>query len=144
MIFVAYLCLAFVFAVLLLRGGATFRLSRRFELLARLLGMIGAVAFASIAVLLLRANHGDGPMALLLTLVLLCGSITYLSGVALWREQVGLWLRFSGWFLVIAVLVVPSTLTLLLPVAALLTLTLCIEPEDRAASHARSSVMSGS
>jgi len=46
---------------------------------------------------------------------------------------VGLWLRFIGWFLVVAVLAVPSTLTLLLPVAALLTLTLCIEPEDRAA-----------
>jgi len=120
------MCLAAVFAVFLLRGGVTFRLSRRLDLLARVFGVIVATTTALISLLLLWTNEPT-----IIAVLLLCGSIVYLAGLMLWHERMGLWLRFIGWFLIVAVLAFPSTLTLLLPLAALLALTLRPDPEDR-------------
>jgi hypothetical protein len=129
MILLAYGCLVVVLAAFLIRGGA-FRLSRRSELLARLLGMIGATATASIAVLLIAADHATN-VGLVALLMLLSGSILYLCGLALWHERAGFALRLIGWIFAVAALSIPSTLTLLLPLAALLVLTLRTAPEDR-------------
>ena len=129
MILLAYGCLVVVLAAFLIRGGA-FRLTRRSELLARLLGMIGATATALIAVLLIAANHATS-LGLVALLMLLSGSILYLCGLALWHERAGFALRLIGWILAVAALAIPSTLTLLLPVACVLALTLRSAPDGR-------------
>lgn len=118
-----------VLAVFLLRGRA-FRLSRRSELLARLLGMIGATAPASIAVLLIAANHPP-TFGLVVLLTLFFGSVLYLCGLALWHERTGFALRLIGWILAVSALVIPSTQTLLLLVACVLALTLRSAPDSR-------------
>jgi hypothetical protein len=65
-------------------------------------------------------------------LMLPCGSIVYLAGLALWQRRTGFGLRATGLILATAALAIPSTLTLLLPVAALLALTLRAAPAGRA------------
>jgi hypothetical protein len=107
-------------------------------MVSRLVGMIGATATASVALLLLSRNQFT-TLGLIALLMLLCGSIVYLSGLALWCERPGFALRLIGWVLVVAALTIPSTLTLLLPLAALLALTLTTASADRtlAAPHTR-------
>lgn len=129
MILIAYGCLVVVLAVFLIRGRG-FRLSRRAGLLARLLGMIAATATASIAVFLIAANRAT-TVGLVVLFSLFLGSLLYLCGLALWQERSGFALRLTGWILVVSALAVPSTLTLLLPVACLLALALSSAPEDR-------------
>jgi len=51
-------------------------------------------------------------------------NIFYLSGLDHWRVPAGFVFRRAGWFAILAALVVPTTLTLLMPIAALLALTL--------------------
>jgi hypothetical protein len=134
-ILLAYGCLVVVLAAFLIRGRG-FRLSGRSQLLARLLGMIGAAATASIAVLLIAANQRT-TLGLVVLLSLLSGSVLYLCGLALWHERSGFALRLIGWILAVSALAIPSTLTLLLPVACVLALTLRSAPEDqRLAIHA--------
>jgi hypothetical protein len=128
MILLAYVCLLVV-AAFLIRGGA-FHLSRRSEFLARLLGMIGATATASIAVALIATNHQTN-LGLVAVIMLLSGSLLYLCGLVLWRERAGFALRLIGWIVTVSALAIPSTLTLLLPLAALLALTLRAAPESR-------------
>lgn len=128
MILLAYVCALVVTAFLIRRGA--FHLSRRSEFLARSLGMLGATATASIAVGLIATNDQTnlGRVALIM---LLSGSILYLSGLVLWRERAGFVLRLIGLALMVSALAIPSTLTLLLPLAALLALTLRAAPERR-------------
>jgi hypothetical protein len=126
-ILVGYACLIVVLGALLVRG-AEFHLSGRAELPARLLGMIGATGMASIALLLLSTNEPT-TLGLVALLMLLAGSMLYLSGLALWHERIGFAVRLSGWILAVAALAIPSTLTLLLPLAALLGLTLRAPPK---------------
>lgn len=129
MILVAYMSLVVVLAAFLSHGNAL-RLSRRSESGARLLGTIGATATASIAVLLISTNHPP-TLGLIVLLMLLLGSILSLCGFALWHERTGFALRLIGWLLVVVALAIPSTLTLLLPLAALLAITLHSAPEDQ-------------
>jgi hypothetical protein len=130
MILVAYACLFVALGALLIRGGAV-RISRRSQLVARLLGMIGAAATASIALLVLSTSQPT-TLGYAMLLILLAGSMVYLCGLALWHQRVGFAVRLAGWILTVAALAIPSTLTLLLPLAALLTLTLRAAPDDRA------------
>jgi hypothetical protein len=129
MILVACACLVVVLGAFRIRG-TPFGLSRRSELLPRLLGMIGATATASIELLLLSTIRPTN-LGLIALFMLLSGSIAYLSGLALWHERTGFALRIVGWLLVVAVLAVPSTLTLLLPLAVLFTPALTAASEDR-------------
>jgi len=122
MILLAYGCLALFVATFLSRGGV-FQLSRRAQLFARVLGMIGATATASIALLLIASNHWS-TIGLVLLLTLCFGSVVYLCGLALWHERAGYALRLAGWILAVSALAIPSTLTLLLPVACVLALTI--------------------
>jgi uncharacterized membrane protein len=129
MILLAYGCLVAALAGFLMRRRA-FRLSRRSELLARLFGMIGAAATASVAVLVLVV--ADPPIfGRVILFSLLLGSVLYLCGLALWHERAGFALRLSGWILAVAALAVPSTLTLLLPLGCALALALRSAPENR-------------
>ena len=122
MVLLAYGCLALFLVAFISRGGA-FRLSHRAQVFARLFGMIGATATASIALLLLASNHWS-TIGLVLLLTLCFGSVLYLCGLALWHERAGYALRLAGWILAVAALAIPSTLTLLLPVACVLALTI--------------------
>jgi hypothetical protein len=122
MILLAYGCLALFLVAFISRGGA-FRLSHLARVFARVFGMIGATATASIALVLLGANHPSTVGVVLL--VLLCsGSVLYLCGLAPWHERAGYALRLAGWILAVAALAIPSTLTLLLPVACVLALAI--------------------
>jgi len=118
-----------VFLAVFLSQGSALRLSRRFEWVTRLLGTVGATATASIALLLISTDRPES-FGLFALLVLLLGSILSLCGFALWRERTGYALRLSGWILLVAALAIPSTLTLLLPLAALLAITVHSAPED--------------
>src|SRR6266446_10857047 len=96
MTLLAYGCLVFV-AAFLIRGGLADP-STRAQLFARLLGMIGATATASIALLLLAANH-PSTFGRVLLLTLCFGSVLNLCGLALWHERTGYALRLAGWIL---------------------------------------------
>jgi hypothetical protein len=122
MILLAYGCLALFLAAFISRRGVV-QLSSRTRVFARVLGMIGATATASIALLLLRSNHAS-TLGVVLLLMLLSGSVVYLCGLALWHERAGYALRLAGWILAVSALAIPSTLTLLLPVACVLALTI--------------------
>jgi hypothetical protein len=131
MILLAYGCLVATLAAFLNRGGV-FQLSRSAALWARVLGMIGAAAIAAIALLLLAANHPQ-TLGLVILLTLLLGSVLYLCGLALPRNRAGFGLRLSGWILALSALSIPSTLTLLMPVACVLALTIGRTQESRLA-----------
>jgi hypothetical protein len=120
-ILVAYGCLIVALAALI--SGGTFRIPGRHDLLARLVGIVGATATAAIALLVISTNHPT-TLGRIDVLILLVGSLLYLVGLALWLERTGLILRFIGWMLAAGALAIPSTLTLLLPLVALLVLTL--------------------
>jgi hypothetical protein len=122
MILLAYGCMALFLAAFISRGGA-FQLSNRAQTFARVFGMIGATATASIALLLLASNH-ESSLGLVLLVTLCFGSVLYLCGLALWHERAGYAVRLAGWILAVSALAIPSTLTLLLPVACLLALTI--------------------
>ena len=121
MILAAYACLVVALAALI--SGSTFRLPGRYVLLARLVGIVGATTTAAIALLVISTNHPT-TLGRIDVLILLVGSVLYLVGMALWRERTGFILRFIGWMLAAGALAIPSTLTLLLPLVALLALTL--------------------
>jgi hypothetical protein len=120
-ILVAYGCLVVALAALI--SGSTPRLPRRYDLLARLVGIVGATTTAAIALLVISTNHPT-TLGRIDVLILLVGSVLYLVGLALWRERTGFILRSIGWILAAGALAIPSTLTLLLPLVALLALTL--------------------
>jgi hypothetical protein len=61
------------------------------------------------------------------------GSIVYAAGLLAWRGGQALGLRVLGWVLMVAALVIPSTLTLGLPLVAALALTLAPIPEQTVA-----------
>ena len=122
MILLAYGCLAVFLATFLGRRGV-FQLSHRARVFARLFGMIGATATAFIALLLIKSNHAS-TLGLVLLVMLFSGSVVYLCGLALWHERAGYVLRLAGWILAVSALAIPSTLTLLLPVACVLALTI--------------------
>ena len=122
MILLAYGCLVLFLVAFLSRGGV-FQLSNRTQVFARVLGMIGATATASIALLLIASNH-PSTIGLVLLLTLCFGSVVYLCGLALWHERAGYALRLTGWILAVSALAIPSTLTLLLPVVCVLALTI--------------------
>jgi chemotaxis signal transduction protein len=66
----------------------------------------------------------DSPLASAMGGTLIAGAALYIAGVILWRGRTAYVVRFVGWLLVTAPLAVPSTLTLALPLAALLVVSL--------------------
>jgi len=58
------------------------------------------------------------------------GGVVYAAGLLAWRGGQALDLRILGWVLMVTALVIPSTLTLGLPLVALLALALAPIPEQ--------------
>jgi hypothetical protein len=90
-----------------------------------------AVGAIGIAVLVLQFWGDDHVLVLGWTIgaAVSLGGIVYAAGLLAWRGGQALGLRVVGWVLMVAALVIPSTLTLGLPLVALLALTLALIPE---------------
>jgi hypothetical protein len=96
-------------------------------------GMLAtAVAALGVAVLGLQLGADDHAHVLGWTIgaTLSLGGVGYAAGLLAWRGGQALGLRILGWVLMVTALVVPSTLTLGLPLAALLALALAPIPEQ--------------
>jgi hypothetical protein len=136
MTFLAYLTLSV--ALLSLLGHETRSWLRRAgpqrELAVRM-GALGAGIFALLSALLLL--EGESGVELALMALLAVGAGVFLLGVILWRGGLALALRAVGWGLAVVALVPPSLLTLALPAAALLIVTLGAAPEHRPRSTAQ-------
>jgi hypothetical protein len=62
---------------------------------------------------------------------MLVGALLYAIGLWSWLDRTAFALRLSGWILMAAALVVPSTLTLALPVVAAMVVTVANIPSGR-------------
>jgi hypothetical protein len=80
------------------------------------------------AVLVVGQSESQHPFRIVAGATLIGGSFLYVLGVALWRGYAAYRLRVVGWCLVAAVLSVPSTLTLALPVVAIMAAVLVEVP----------------
>jgi hypothetical protein len=136
MVFLAYLTLSV--ALLSLFGRETrgwlLKAGPQRELAVRM-GALAAGVFGGLAALVLR--EGESGLELVLLVSLAGGCALFVLGVILWRGRAALTLRALGWALAVAVLAVPSMLTLALPPAALLVVTLGRTPEHRPRSTAQ-------
>jgi hypothetical protein len=136
MAFLAYLTLSV--ALLSLLGRETRSWLRRADPqreLAVRMGAFGAGILAVAAAAFLAQGASLLELAVLATLA--AGGCLFVLGVVLWRGRGALILRAIGWALAVAALAVPSLLTLALPAAALLVVTLGSPPEHRARSTAQ-------
>jgi hypothetical protein len=129
MVFLAYLTVSV--ALLSLVGRETRSWLRKVgpqrELAVRT-AAFGAGTLAVLAAAFLAPDSGSHELAVL-ALVATGGGL-YALGAALWRGRGALLLRTLGWALAVAALAVPSLLTLALPAAALLVVTLGSPPEQ--------------
>jgi predicted membrane channel-forming protein YqfA (hemolysin III family) len=120
MILTSYACVVVAVAAYLRRSpeDRSVRMRTRMRVLAAALG----IGLASIGVLLLPRQTAFAGTALALMLVV--GGLTYAWGVVRWSAPGAAWVRRTGWGFIAASLALPSTLTLLLPLACLLLPTL--------------------
>jgi hypothetical protein len=117
------------------RGGPwILRLSEPSQQRVRLAaGMLAtAVGAMGIVVLGLQLEGGDHAHVLGWTIgaAVSLGGVVYVAGLLAWRGGQALGLRILGWVLMVTALVIPSTLTLGLPLVALLALALAPIPEQ--------------
>jgi hypothetical protein len=137
-VLLAYAVLAGVIAWALDRRGGPWvlRLGEPGQQRARLAaGMLDtAVGAIGIAVLGLQLAGDDHAPVLGWTIgaAVSLGSVLYAAGLLAWRGRQALGLRVLGWVLLVAGVVIPSTLTLGLPLVALLALTLAPIPQQMA------------
>jgi hypothetical protein len=136
MVFLAYLTLAVALLSLLGREtrGWLPKAGPQRELAVRT-GALAAGVVASVAGLMLVEQGNGLELALLVALVV--GGALFALGAIMWRGLPALALRVVGWVLAVAALAVPSMLTLALPAAALLIVTLGRAPEHDARSTAQ-------
>jgi hypothetical protein len=136
MVFLAYLTLAV--ALLSLLGRETRGWLRKAEppreLAVRMGALVAGVVAALAALVLVEGETG---LELVLLALLATGGSVYALGAVLWRGRPAHVLRAVGWALSVTALAVPSMLTLALPAAALLIVTLGPAPEHRAPSTAQ-------
>jgi hypothetical protein len=133
----AYAFLVGVIAWTLRRRGGPWilRLSEPGQQRVRLAAGMLATAVGAIGIAVLGLQVGDHAHVLGWTIggAVSLGSIMYAAGLLVWRGPQALGLRVLGWVLMVAALVIPSTLTLGLPLVALLALTLALIPEQKVA-----------
>jgi hypothetical protein len=136
MAFLAYLTLTV--ALLSLLGRETRGWLRRAEPQRELAMRMGALVAGVLAVLagVILAQQAGG-LELVLLVSIAAGGCVFVLGVVLWRGRGALALRALGWGVAVAALAVPSLLTLALPAAALLVVTLGRAPEPGARSAAQ-------
>jgi hypothetical protein len=94
--------------------------------------LVTAVSAMGIAVLGLQLGGDDHAHVLGWTIgaAVSLGGAVYAAGLLAWRGGQALGLRILGWVLMVMALVIPSTLTLGLPLVALLALALAPIPEQ--------------
>jgi hypothetical protein len=136
-VLLAYVFLAGVIAWALGRRGGPWilRLSEPSQQRVRLAaGMLDtAVGALGVAVLALQLGGDDHALLLGWTIgaAVSLGSIMYAAGLLAWRGGQALALRILGWALMVVAFVIPSTLTLGLPLVALLAVALVPMPERK-------------
>ena len=135
MVFLAYLTLSVALLSLLGREtrGWLRKASSQREMAVRM-ATLGVGATGMVAALALF--EGESGLERMLLASLFVGGGLFALGAILWRGRAAQLLRALGWMLGVAALVVPSILTLALPAAALLIVTLGPAPEPRAGSTA--------
>jgi hypothetical protein len=133
----AYAILAGVVAWTLGRRGGPWvlRLSEPGQQRVRLTAGMLDTALGAVGIAVLGLQLGDPAHVLGWTIggAVSLGSIVYAAGLLAWRGGQALGLRVLGWVLMVAALVIPSTLTLGLPLVALLAPTLAPIPEQEVA-----------
>jgi hypothetical protein len=94
--------------------------------------LVTAVSAMGIAVLGLQLGGDDHAHVLGWTVgaAVSLGGAVYAAGLLAWRGGQALGLRILGWVLMVMALVIPSTLTLGLPLVALLAVALAPIPEQ--------------
>lgn len=118
MVLVAYLAL--ISSIVVWTRNRTWILgaSRRTLRAVRLGAIAVALIVAAVGVLVIGQSENDELLPLL-TGISLFGAASLLAlGVALWDSRIARALRISGWLVAVAVLCVPSTLTVLLLLVA--------------------------
>jgi peptidoglycan/LPS O-acetylase OafA/YrhL len=138
MIALAYLVLlgAVAWAVVRWRRPWVRRLSGPGRRRLRLAMMVVTVAVAGLGVLLIAAQAPEEQSGIYrwtgyaVGAALLGGALLYAVGLYRWHGGAAFALRLWGWVLVTAALMVPSTLTLALPLAAAMVVTLATVPPD--------------
>jgi hypothetical protein len=133
----AYAFLAGVIAWTLGRRGGPWvlRLSEPGQQRVRLAAGMLDTAVGAVGIAVLGLQLGDHAHVLGWTIggAVSLGSIMYAAGLLTWRGGQALGLRVLGWVMMVAALAIPSTLTLGLPLVALLALTLAPVPEQKVA-----------
>jgi hypothetical protein len=136
MTFLAYLTLSV--ALLSLLGRETRSWLRKADAPRELGVRMGAFVAGILAVVAAAFLAQDAsPLELVVLVSVAAGGCVFVLGVVLWRGRGALLLRALGWGLAVAALAVPSLLTLALPAAALLVVTLGHPPEHRTRSTAQ-------
>ncbi len=107
-------------------------------LLARAGALVVSLNVAVVGVLLLGSQEEGALVGRVVGIGLVVGASLLLAGIAAWRGPIARPFRAGGWLLVAALLLVPSTLTLLLLVVAPLLFLLGPAPARRSERvHAR-------
>lgn len=122
MIFVGYLLLVAAVVWIVVKG-LSWRLPTKLEVPARALGVVLDAAFLALGLALL-AGGSPGVAGVVLLMALTLGAGVYLWGITLWRGRGAQVLRVVGWSVMAGALVVPTTISLTLPLLALLAPTL--------------------
>jgi hypothetical protein len=138
MIDVAYLVflIALVWAVIRRRRPWISRVSGAGQQGLRLTAMVLAIVIGSLGCLVI-AIQPPGQQGIYrwsgyaVGSTMLVGALLYVIGLAVWLDRTAFALRLSGWMLMAAALVVPSTLTLALPVVAAMLVTVANIPSGR-------------
>jgi hypothetical protein len=138
MLDLAYLVLliALVWAVIRRRRPWISRVSAASQQALRLTATVLAIAIGSLGCLVIAiqppGQHGIYRwLGYAVGSTMLVGALLYAIGLVVWLDRSALALRLSGWMLMTAALVVPSTLTLALPVVAAMVVTLADVPSGR-------------
>jgi hypothetical protein len=92
-----------------------------------------AVGALGVAVLGLQLGAADHVLGWMIGALISLGAVAYAAGLLAWRGGQAVGLRILGWVLMVIALVIPSTLTLALPLVALLATTLARLPEQQVA-----------
>jgi hypothetical protein len=111
------------------------RLSEPGQQRVRLAAGMLDIAVGAVGIAVLGLQLGDNAHVLGWTIggAVSLGSIMYAAGLLAWRGARALGLRVLGWVLMVAAFVIPSTLTLGLPLVAALALALAPIPEQKVA-----------
>ena len=144
MLDIAYLVflIALVWAVIRRRRPWIRRVSGAGQQGLRLTTMVLAIAIGSLGCLVIAiqppGQHGIYRwLGYAVGSTMLVGALLYAIGLVVWLDRSALALRLSGWMLMAAALVVPSTLTLALPVVAAMVVTLADIPSGRGPQRSR-------